>query len=250
MASYYKIVNGRKYDRSLLEFAESLTQGRGDGRISEQDAAQLLRRARDGWRITLIEERTLAFLLEELAWTDKALDWWKAHWTPPAEAEPTLEELLTQVIRREYRLEGLQWVVNEADVAQQHAIEPRLVPFATALREAVRCFLFDEDDYETPRNLVREVHGYWPDQIPDAEARLYQHLLDYLNAGTLFLLPLFSEELTEEERDALPFYPPEWGERPEQNWLFGLRLPTLSDHLYWAVVDRSGRRASYCYGFN
>jgi len=41
MSSYYRIINGVSYDRALLESAEALTQGRGDGRISEADAKTL-----------------------------------------------------------------------------------------------------------------------------------------------------------------------------------------------------------------
>ena len=45
-------------------------------------------------------------------------------------------------------------------------------------------------------------------------------------------------------------YPPEQGESTQDNWIFVLRVPTLSDHLYWVIVDRSGSKAPYLYGFN
>ena len=45
-------------------------------------------------------------------------------------------------------------------------------------------------------------------------------------------------------------YPPEQGESADDNWIFVLRIPTLSDHLYWVIVDRQGQRAPYLYGFN
>lgn len=38
MSSYYKTIDGVKYDRELLELADKLTQGQGDGRLSTDDA--------------------------------------------------------------------------------------------------------------------------------------------------------------------------------------------------------------------
>lgn len=45
-------------------------------------------------------------------------------------------------------------------------------------------------------------------------------------------------------------YPPEQGESAQDNWIFVLRIPTLSDHIYWVIVDRQGVNAPYLYGFN
>ena len=45
-------------------------------------------------------------------------------------------------------------------------------------------------------------------------------------------------------------YPPENGESVNDNWVFMLQLPTLSDHLFWAIVDRNGVKETYNYGFN
>jgi hypothetical protein len=45
-------------------------------------------------------------------------------------------------------------------------------------------------------------------------------------------------------------YPPEQGENAQDNWVFVLHIPSLSDHIYWAIVDRQGKVAPYLYGFN
>lgn len=71
--SYYKSINGVNYDKGLLELADSLTDGRGDGRISEEDAAGLLKDAMDGGKITRIERRTLEYILLNYKCTDKAV---------------------------------------------------------------------------------------------------------------------------------------------------------------------------------
>ena len=39
--SYYKQIDGKKYDRGLLLLAENLVKGKGDGRISEDDMKKL-----------------------------------------------------------------------------------------------------------------------------------------------------------------------------------------------------------------
>ena len=36
--SYYKTIQGIRYDRALLEAADERISGQGDGRISEKDA--------------------------------------------------------------------------------------------------------------------------------------------------------------------------------------------------------------------
>ena len=43
-------------------------------------------------------------------------------------------------------------------------------------------------------------------------------------------------------------------ERPEHAWIFILRVPALSDHVFYAVIGRHrdyrGRMHGYTYGFN
>lgn len=73
--SYYKIIDGTKYDRELLELAESLAK---DGQVSHEDAAKLLESAKDGKGITQIEKDTLKHTLTSLKYTDKAAEFLKA----------------------------------------------------------------------------------------------------------------------------------------------------------------------------
>lgn len=46
--SYYKTIDGVKYDVELIELADKLTAGGGDGSISKDDAAQILDALKDG----------------------------------------------------------------------------------------------------------------------------------------------------------------------------------------------------------
>jgi hypothetical protein len=73
--SYYKQIDGVKYDRELLELAESLAK---DGQISHEDAGKLLESAKDGKGITEIEKGTLKHAMATLKFTDKAIEFLKA----------------------------------------------------------------------------------------------------------------------------------------------------------------------------
>jgi len=66
---YYKIIDGVKYDRALLELAEGFA---ADGQISFPEAQKLVEAAEDGKGITEIEKATLSYILKIFKFTDKA----------------------------------------------------------------------------------------------------------------------------------------------------------------------------------
>ena len=78
MASYYKTIDGVKYDKSLLEAADEAVAGRGDGRISKGDAETLLAEVKDGDSYTDIEKATVKYIRENYKWTDEADAWFRA----------------------------------------------------------------------------------------------------------------------------------------------------------------------------
>lgn len=67
--TYYKVVDGVKYDRALLEKAEGFA---ADGQISYPEAMGLWTSAQDGTGVTEIEKLTLQYTLRNLKYTDKA----------------------------------------------------------------------------------------------------------------------------------------------------------------------------------
>merc|ERR1719277_2343719 len=67
--SYYKVVDGVKYDRELLESAEKAA---ADGQVSFPEAQQLLKDASDGKGVTATEKATLQYALKTLKFTDTA----------------------------------------------------------------------------------------------------------------------------------------------------------------------------------
>jgi hypothetical protein len=73
--SDYKTIDGIRYERSLLDQAEAMVAGKGDGRISYEDAKALVDSAMDGGRITRTERRTLHYIFEHHHVTGKAQDY-------------------------------------------------------------------------------------------------------------------------------------------------------------------------------
>ena len=72
--NYYKIIEGIKCDRKLYNYALELVKGKGDGRISEQDALNLIHDALDGGKITDIEKNTIKIIINKLNCTEKAIN--------------------------------------------------------------------------------------------------------------------------------------------------------------------------------
>ena len=70
--SYYKKIQGVRYDRVLLESAEERTKGQGDGRISDQDINEIIDISKDGNKVTLTELRTIKYIRDHFRVTEKA----------------------------------------------------------------------------------------------------------------------------------------------------------------------------------
>lgn len=238
--SYYRTIGGRRYDRALLEQAETMTQGHGDGRISQADAEALLELARDGDSITDAERETLRYILTEFSVTDKAAAWLGAQLDrlPPADVQTTIE----RVVRKEFNLPHISVQIDANELAQQSELEGE-VSFEIALRFALISLFEDEMAPETPRGLVIQVHQLSPEGYPDGQAyerAVADKLRSYLNDGaTLSLLP-------QGDRPSLDH--PKEGEQVADHWIFVLQVPKLSDLSYWAIVQRDGQRPAYNYG--
>jgi len=75
--AYYVTINGKKMDKDLIEAAETAVKGRGDGRISMEDATKLLEKVKDGNNYTDVEKDTMEYIREEFKWTDEANEWFR-----------------------------------------------------------------------------------------------------------------------------------------------------------------------------
>jgi hypothetical protein len=72
---YYKTLDGVKCDSELLEACNQAVSGRGDGRVSLEDAHAVFEKAKDGGKVTEVERWTLRYCLTEFKWTQAAVDW-------------------------------------------------------------------------------------------------------------------------------------------------------------------------------
>jgi hypothetical protein len=74
--SYYKVIDGEKYDRALLEAVEAFAS---DGQIGYPEAKQLWKDAQDGKGVTDIEKATLKYAMKTYKFTDKATNFVKVY---------------------------------------------------------------------------------------------------------------------------------------------------------------------------
>lgn len=72
--SYYKTIDGVNYDKDLLELAEALIEGKGDGRLSEDDMKQLIGKIIDKKKITKTEYLTMFYIIKKYNITQKGLE--------------------------------------------------------------------------------------------------------------------------------------------------------------------------------
>merc|ERR1719265_515151 len=74
--SYYKIIDGEKYDRTLLEAVEKFAV---DGQVGYPEAKQLWHAAEDGKGVTDIEKATLEYSMKTYKFTEKATNFIKTY---------------------------------------------------------------------------------------------------------------------------------------------------------------------------
>ncbi len=70
MSSHYKQIDGKKYSAALLAKADELTEGKGDGRISADDAAQLFDMLANDGKYSDLEKTTISYIRQNYNWTD------------------------------------------------------------------------------------------------------------------------------------------------------------------------------------
>lgn len=140
-----------------------------------------------------------------------------------------------QIVREEFGLVNMTIDIPEAKVVYQSTEFKNSVSFKDALRSALKSFMEDGTDLESPLGLIKN------DYFGRPQEEQKKILFEYLNQPDTYLqLVSIDEGICSAER----------GESIKENWIFFLRIKSYSDHLHWAIVDRSGKRATYNYGFN
>ena len=156
----------------------------------------------------------------------------------PLSIEAQLEALLVDT----YGLDQLTNALDLTEIDAQDTAYPSSVNIVSALDKAMTSFLNDDSDLESPLGIAYFVaEGTWDPNNPEGqsfEEAIKEALMDHLNRPTaqISLVPIGSNA--------------EYGESVVDNWIFFLTIDDMSDHLYWAIVDRDGVNATYNYGFN
>ncbi|MCH7479013.1 MAG: LysM peptidoglycan-binding domain-containing protein [SAR324 cluster bacterium] len=75
--SYYRVIDGHKYDSEMIELADRAVAGRGDGRISLEDAKLLLAAVKDANKYTDIEKETMHYIRDHYRFTPAADKWFR-----------------------------------------------------------------------------------------------------------------------------------------------------------------------------
>lgn len=213
MPSYYRIIDGQRFDRALLELAESLTQGRGDGRVSEGDARTIFAKALDGRRITVVELRTLEYIKANFRLTNAATDYLQRQFGPEDEA---FQRAVRGLLREELGLPNLLVDFELAEVRRQVALAEGPA-FLDILRAAISALYFEGRSPISFSGIVTWLTGF---DDPNAPNPPVPSMRAFLDQGRLRLLPLDFRD-----RDDLPIAPPTREINLENDWYFVLEIP-------------------------
>ncbi len=77
MAAYYIKINGKNYDKKLIDIAKSLSSGKGDGRLSLNDAKAVLKSVKDSDEYTDIEKSTISYIRDNFKFTKESDAWFR-----------------------------------------------------------------------------------------------------------------------------------------------------------------------------
>ena len=137
--SYYKIIDGEHYVRSLLDSADERLEGKGNGLISEEDFQQIIELSRNGKGITETEMRTLEYIGQKYNLTTKARLWF----------EENLGEISSEVIKSDQSSENIiSQVNNKANEELIANEEPSEKEFTQATNKANEEFIASEEPSE------------------------------------------------------------------------------------------------------
>lgn len=68
----YQMIDGVKYEKELLDLAKEHTTGKGEGKLSKDEVADLFKSANDGQGVTDTERSTLEYIRNNFVFTDAA----------------------------------------------------------------------------------------------------------------------------------------------------------------------------------
>jgi len=170
----------------------------------------------------------------------KLLDF-AATWAPT----PTVDDVARDILA-EQGITGIRTALSDEEVETQLDLYPTEVSFERAFHAAVDSWLSDRSGVDAPLEVARDAGPYGPCMEPEH----FDRLVCFANQPSSWLSLVAHDAVTGEDGAYLP----ERGERPDESWVFVMLLPSLTDTIFWAVVDRrvdsTGDVSVYNYGFN
>lgn len=226
--TYYKTINGKRYDRALLEKAEELTKGKGDGRISIDDARLLMEATKDDGLITTTEVRTLRHILDHFLLTDKAHKWL---WEQLLHQTPT-QRSIASILNEVFGLKKMKWSISDDDVEKHTTTYDGITSFPVALREMVDEFINGLESSTSLRDVICLEYGISPSDEKNCDDKIRE----VLDNGTLYLFPTDYLDLIRSGQ--LSFKYPPFTHRVHRYWPFGLTSKGLKDYYFIGFVNR------------
>lgn len=224
--SYFKVVDGLRYDRKLLEAADKLVADERVKQISFEDAQLLFPIVGEFEDVSIIEERSVAYVMENYRWTAKAEKWFLEQ-LGPLRKQSEVGPFIQYVLDREYRFKRFEFAYSQAEAYQQMLAYEGTVTLNLALSRALYSLVND-----TGEKSLKSLFSYVDEPITE-----------FLEQTRLVLLP--GDMASEPALSSFPS--PSRGESIRDNWLFGLDLFDLSDDIFWVVVPRDGKSRGYNY---
>ncbi len=237
----------------MIEVAETALAVHPGNSMEVFDAVAIWEAAIDGGVVTETEHRTLDYLRKSYQWTAAAQAWLNRKLQP--KNSPDFEDRIQKLISQKHQISAIQWIIDEEEVALQEEKFPGKISFLKALDKIMDSYLEDmASGMGTVKASVQEVHQLFPDTFPSKRAcseALDRQLRVYLEDAYIYL-QRYAEDANEPSLENLEFTyaPPPGGESLKEYWILGLCLPTFSDHVFWGLIDRTGKKAAFHYEFN
>lgn len=237
---YYQFMDGKKYDRNLLDAASALLEGKSVGKFTIRDAERIYGAFLSDKKLTATERRTLHYLIHNQPWNAHAKKWL----VNELEAVPvTSIELAEYILEEEFGLHHLKLQINPVHLQEQKSMVNNIVLFEEALRMALNSFFNDGSHQNSIVKIIADLYDIPLVKEGEFRALLESILRDHLKHATLTLIP----QLLEGHQETVYYFPTE-GELVRRNWVFGLSLHDIPSWYFWSIIDREGKQASYNYG--
>lgn len=135
------------------------------------------------------------------------------------------------------RIESLLKALEVPDLTVEAPQECDEEGFLEALEAAICSFIEDSDDGQGPLGMIEaDPSAYGLSGEPDTD-ELQSAVREFMNAGDSQISLITPSSPLQ----------PDGGESPQKFWIFLLEMPTLSEHRWWAIVDKNARNETYNY---